>query len=134
MLKLLSLFTGGIYGYLIAGGLAACLSGGATYYIVHNAGQLEITRIKLADANQKAADVSGSLKQLQGFISGMQAAETDYSHTLNRINSNIAGLKGQWANATAKPLPLDCVPDIERVRSVNAAIHAANSVNPTPSP
>lgn len=126
--KLLSgLFPGiGLYGYLIAFGIGAALSIGATYQIVHTANAVEIGNLKLAAKTKEAADVTASLSQLQGFIASIHLAETNYNDTLDAINSTVASLRGQWKNATAKPLPADCFPTPDRVRAVNAAISAAN--------
>lgn len=130
---LFSLITGslgGFYGYLVAFGLGASLAVGATYYIVHNANAAAIARLEVDAATQKATDATASLGQLQGFINGMHIAEANYQSTLDAIAANTKAASLGWKNATAaKPLPKDCLPDANRLRSVNDAIRATNAAN-----
>jgi hypothetical protein len=126
--KILSgIFPGiGLYGYLAAFILGATLSGSATYYIVHNANAVEILSLQKAIETKRADDNAASLTQLQGFIASIHNAETNYNDTLDAIAASVASLKGVWKNATQKPLPKDCLPDVERMRAANAAILSAN--------
>lgn len=130
MSKLLGLLTGamgGIWGYVAAFVFGSALAVGATYTVVHNANAVEIGSLKLAAKTKEAADITASLTQLQGFIAGIHIAQTNYQTTLETIAANTRTAANGWKNATAKPLPLDCVPPVDRLRNVNAAIRATNS-------
>ncbi len=127
-MKFLSaLFPGiGLWGYLIAFAIGAAASGAATYSVVHNANAKEILTLQRDIEKKRADDNGASLDQLHGFIASIHLAETNYNDKLDAIAASVARLKGQWANATQKPLPLDCVPTVDRVRAANDAIRAAN--------
>ena len=127
--KLLSgLFPGiGLYGYLIAFGIGAALAIGGTYKIVHTANQVEILGLQKGIETKRANDNGASLTQLQGFIDHIHLSEQNYQATLDQIAANTKAAANGWKNATAnKPLPLDCLPDADRLRNVNAAIRATN--------
>jgi len=129
MTKLLGLLTGalgGIWGYVAAAGFAAALSVGATYYVVHNANAAEIANLHTAAAETKADNVSAALAQLTGFISNMHNADAGYNSDLASIKNQFAALELEFKNATVKPLPLDCKPDVGRLRILSAAVTAAN--------
>lgn len=106
---------------LVVGGAAA---GG---YVVHNADVVKLQAVQLAYSKAQTASVTASLNQLQGFIDKMNAAGTDYSGALAQINADFSAIKKEFANATLKPLPADCKPDADRLRSLSAAVAAANA-------
>lgn len=110
-------------GFLIALGAAA----GATHYVDANVYGKQISDIKLADANAKAASIGASLSQLQGFIASMHNADADYNATLGILNQRFAGLEKELHDATLKPLPADCRPDAGRLRVLTDAVAAANT-------
>ncbi len=124
---LLKFFGGNVYGYLIGGAIISLLSIGATSYIVTNIKDVEIDDLKAQAAEQKSANVSAALSQLQGFINGIHLSEVNFQNTLDSINGNFSTLKGQLANVSKqKPLPVDCVIDSERLLILTAATAAAN--------
>jgi len=130
MTKLLGLLTGalgGIWGYVAAAVFAAALSVGATHWIDAKGYGITIANLKADAANQKAANVTAALAQLQGFINKMQNADAGYNGDLANIKKQFAALELEFKNATAKPLPLDCKPDAGRVRILSAAVAATNA-------
>jgi len=118
---------GGIWGYVAAAVFAAALSVGATHWIDAKGYGITIANLKTDAANQKAANVTAALSQLQGFIDKMHTADAGYSSDLQSIKDAFAALAKDFKNATVKPLPLDCKPDIGRVRILSAAVAAANA-------
>lgn len=127
MVKLLSLFGGGVYGYLIAAGVSALLAIGGTRYLDSLIYGKTISRLELAAEKKRADDNGATLKQLQGFINGIRLSQVNYQTTLDTIAANTKAAANGWKNAIAnKPLPLDCLPDPVRLRNVNAAIRATN--------
>ncbi len=87
----------------------------------------DILSLKLAASQKQAADVTASLDQLQGFISNMHVAATDYFTLQAALFGKLDALHGEFLNATkTSPLPPDCKPDDVRVRSLSAAISATN--------
>lgn len=128
---LLSLFGGGIYGYIIAFGIGAALFSGGTYYLVHTANAVEIADLKTAAAEQKAANVTAALTQLQTFIANMHGAVADYDTLKGALDAKFAQIERDFRNAIkANPLPLDCKPGAARVRSLGTAIGAVNGPAP----
>ena len=122
----------GIWGYVAAAGIAAFLAFGATHTIDALAYGHTIDGLKLDAANQQAVNATAALNQLEKFIAGIKTADVNYKNDLETIKAQFATLKGALANATKKPLPVDCVPDAGRVRAFNAAISAANAGHTAP--
>lgn len=128
--KLLGLFTGamgGIWGYVAAFGFGIALATAGTWYVVGNAKDVEIGGLKLAASQKATADVTASLSQLQGFIAAMHVADSNYNGALAAIDARFISLERQWKNATAKPLPLDCKPDLPRQRMFTDAVNATHA-------
>lgn len=124
LIKLATGALGGVWGYVAAAGVSAVLAVGATWYIADNIRVAQVDALKLQIANTQAASATAALTQLQGFISNMHAAATDYGNTVSDIDARFAAL--QKGLHYAKPLPVDCKPDADRVRGLAAAIAAAN--------
>lgn len=137
LLKYLS----GVWGYVASAALAGILCVGATHSVdalVYGRSisglQLEISGMQTSVANRNAADVAGSLAKLQGFIAGMQTADADYNAALTSINSHFAAVEGEFKSATQKPLPVDCKPDANRLRTLTAAVAATSTAAVTTAP
>lgn len=132
---LLSLFGGSAWSYLISALLSVGASSYVTYTFVHNANAVTIADLKTQAAQQKAANVTAALDQLQGFISQIHLADANFQNTLDAIDGKFSTLKGALDNvAKQKPLPVDCVIDSERLRILTAATAAANAKTPAASP
>ena len=122
----LSLLTG-VWGYVAAAIVAASLAGSATYYVEHAVEENKVSALKLEASQTKAASATASLTQLQGFISKMQVADTDYGATLGAINNSFVVIKKEFNNAKVVALPADCKPDAGRLRVLTDAVGAANA-------
>lgn len=120
----------GPWGYLAAAVIAAGLAGGGTYYLTSRGYQIEIGKLKLAQAQSQTISVAASLSQLQKFISTMHSAATDYNSSTQILLGRLDALQKEFHNATlAKPLPPDCRPDATRVRLLSEAVAAANATS-----
>lgn len=97
-----------------------------TYYIKNNADTVKLQKVQLAYSQAQTANVTASLTQLQGFIASMHAADANYGAALDSINAQFAKLKKDLANAKLNPLPVDCKPDVGRLRVLTGAVAAAN--------
>ena len=118
---------GGGWGYVALFVAAFALGGGVSGYVVYSMDTGTINGLKLAQSQAETKSVTTSLDQLRGFISKMQMADTNYSATLDAINSNFAGIKASIANVhVTVPLPPDCKPDPSRLRILSAAIDKTN--------
>lgn len=115
---------GGVWGYVAAAGAGALIAGGAALYIENNIRVAQVDTLKLQIANTQAASATASLAQLQKFIDNMHVAATDYGNTVHDIDARFAAL--QKGLHYAKPLPVDCKPDADRVRGLANAVAAAN--------
>lgn len=100
---------------------------GATHYVDSAIYGKEIAGINLAHEKEKSASIQASLDQLQAFIGKMNVADTNYNNDLAELNLKFDQLKKGLANALRTPLPRDCVPTPDRVRSFHDALNAANS-------
>lgn len=131
----IKLFLGGLgaWGYIAAAGLAALLAVSATHWIDAKAYGLEISNIRNADLTAQNNAVTASLAKLNGFIANMNTADANYQLDLTRIGSTFASLQKELQNALAqKPLPVDCKPDANRLRILQASISAANAKPASP--
>lgn len=128
---LLSIFSG-LWGYLVAGVVSAGLCGWGIHSIDVLYYDAQISKLKLQTVNVSATQASNALQQLTSFVSSMNKAETDYQTSLDSISGHFVLIERQFKNATAKPLPVDCVPDDNRMHTLTAAIAATNSKDTAP--
>jgi Flp pilus assembly protein TadG len=115
--------------FLAGAGIAAgVLLFGAGWVI--NGWRLEATlsKLKVAQAVAKANQAGGALTTLQADAAAIHQAATEYAGVQNTLAPKIAALTKEIRNANA--LPVDCKPDVVRVRNLDAAIDAANSAIP----
>lgn len=115
--------------FLAGAGIAAgVLLFGAGWVI--NGWRLEsaLSKLKTAQAVEKANQATGALTTLQADAAAIHQAATEYAGVQNILAPKIAALTKELRNA--KPLPMDCRPDAVRVRNLDAAIDAANSAIP----
>jgi hypothetical protein len=112
----------------IAGVLILCAGSAAgTYYVKDNVDGRKYTALELKQSQAETKNVQASLDQLQGFITNMHTADADYTGSLQIIAQNLQLIKKEVANATVKPLPTDCKPDVGRVRVLTDAVAKANA-------
>jgi hypothetical protein len=88
----------------------------------------QIAVIERDAAEQTAVDATASITTLQRFISQMQSASIDYGKNQDVLFTKLDQLKKEFVKATnLKPLPVDCLPDAERLRLLETAVAAANT-------
>lgn len=115
--------------FLVGAGIAAgVLLFGAGWVI--NGWRLEtaLSKLKTAQAVEKANQATGALTTLQADAAAIHQAATEYAGIETTLAPKIAALTKELRNA--KPLPVDCRPDTVRMRNLDAAIDAANSAIP----
>lgn len=115
--------------FLAGAGIAAgVLLFGAGWVI--NGWRLEaaLSKLKTAQAVEKANQAAGALTTLQADAAAIHQAATEYAGIETTLAPKIAALTKELRNA--KPLPMDCRPDTLRMRNLDAAIDAANSAIP----
>lgn len=122
----LTLLTG-VWGYVAAAVIAAALAVGATHFIDAKSYGLEISNLELKASQQQTQSITASLTQLQNFIATMHTADTGYQTGLAAITANFAAIEKELKSATIKPLPVDCRPDVGRLRVLTDATAAANA-------
>jgi hypothetical protein len=94
---------------------------------VHKVDTVAYQALQLKQAQADTKSVAASLDQLQGFISTMHTADADYTASLEAIAQNLQLIKKEFADATLKPLPVDCKPDAGRLRVLTDAVAKANA-------
>jgi Tfp pilus assembly protein PilN len=87
-----------------------------------------LSKLKTAQAVERANQANSALTTLQADAAAIHQAATEYAGVQNTLAPKIAALTKELRNA--KPLPVDCRPDSVRVRNLDAAIDAANSAIP----
>jgi len=115
--------------FMVGAGLAAgILAFGAGWTI--NGWRLEtaLSKLKTAQAVEKANQAAGALSTLQADAAAIHKAATEYASIETTLAPKIAALTKELRNA--KPLPVDCRPDAVRVRNLDSAIDAANASIP----
>lgn len=114
----------GIWVYVGIAAIVAVISFGATHEIDALAYGHTIDGLKLDAKTKEAADITQSLSTLQTFITGMHTADVNYNAALDTLKGNLIAIEAEFKHATQKPLPLDCKPDADRVRTLSDAVHA----------
>jgi len=116
-----------LYGYFIVAGLGAVASMFITWHLVHINNAVEIADLKTQIATTRAVSTAASLEQLQSFIDNMHNASVDFEAYRRALDQKFDALQVEFKNAIRKPLPPDCKPTADRVRSFHNAINNANT-------
>ena len=115
--------------FLTGAGIAAgVLLFGAGWVV--NGWRLEsaLSKLKTAQAVEKANQAASALTTLQADAVAIHQAATEYAGIKDTLAPKIAALTKELRNAPR--LPADCKPDSMRVRNLDSAIDAANSAIP----
>jgi hypothetical protein len=115
--------------FMVGAGLAVgVLAFGAGWVI--NGWRLEtaLSKLKTAQAVEKANQATAALTALQADAAAIHQAATEYAGIETTLAPKIAALTKELRNA--KPLPVGCSPSPDRVRNLDAAIDAANQAIP----
>lgn len=114
--------------WLASGAVAAIISIYATYYITSMGYRITIADMKTAAANIQTANATASLKQFETDAGLIHDAAVSYAADKTNLAARMDAISKDFANAIkAKPLPLDCKPDADRLRNLAAAIAATNT-------
>lgn len=115
--------------FMVGAGLAAgVLAFGAGWVVNGWRLETELSKLKTAQAVEKANQAAATLTTLQADAEAIHKAAAEYAGIETTLAPKIAALTKELRNA--KPLPVDCRPDAVRVRNLDAAIDAANSAIP----
>lgn len=118
----------GWQGYAIGGVLIAIMAGAGTWYVTHGLDQKAYLALELKQSQAQTVSTTNALNQLKGFIGTMNVAANGYQSDKDAIDAKFNALAAQFRKAiNGKPLPADCRPDPDRVRSLSAALAAANA-------
>lgn len=117
----------GIWGYVGIGVVAAGLSVAGTHYVDANVYGNQIKDLKLGYAVTQINNANTALDLLTGRISKINSASVDYENGRKLLSDKLDQIHRDFLNAIKKtPLPPDCKPDAERVRSLESSVDAAN--------
>lgn len=83
-----------------------------------------ISGLKAEYSGQKAANASAVIADMERSASAIHEAATRYAGFETTLAGRIDVLRKELKNA--KPLPVDCVPDVFRVQQLRSAVDAAN--------
>lgn len=88
----------------------------------------DLAKVEAAHAKEKAEQATAALTTLKADADKIHTAATEYAGIQNTLAPKIAALTKELRNAPR--LPAGCRPDDVRVRSLDAAIDAANQAIP----
>lgn len=119
---------GGWQGYAATAGLAALLSISATFYVTSLGYRLTIAHMEAANADADRERANLSLAQFAADADRIHASADAFSRMQLGMDLTFGKISHDFQAAIkAKPLPVDCVPDDVRLRSLSAAVAAANA-------
>lgn len=114
----------GVWGYVAAAVIAAAASSWAVHEIDNGAYQ----SLKANYAAEDAARTAAALKQFTDIANTMHKYAGDFNAANTTLGTTLDTISKDLKNVQAKtPLPNSCHPDAGRLRSLTAAVAAANS-------
>lgn len=124
MRALLQSLLGGVWGYVAVAGFAASIAVGATLVVKNG----EIARIERDQAKVDLAVTQATLSQFRTVAATINVKALEFSAIRDTLNSRLGTISKDLKHAiAANPLPDGCRPDVERMRSIESAIAAANA-------
>jgi hypothetical protein len=107
-----------------AGALTAALAFGAGWAV--NGWRLgaELADLRAKHAQEQVTQATAAVSTLRADAAAIHQAAAEYAGIQSALAPKITALTKELRNA--KPLPVDCRPDVVRVRNLDAAIDAAN--------
>jgi hypothetical protein len=88
----------------------------------------EISDIKADHAQQKAKAAGETVTTMKADAAAIHTAAEEFAKLQSTLGPKFDALKNEVRNAkTTAPLPAGCLPDVIRVRNLDAAIDAANA-------
>lgn len=87
-----------------------------------------IAGLKLAAAERESVNANAALKQFQDATQKIALAATNYATIQESMTTKFDVVLKDFRNVKFKaPLPIGCIPTPDRLRSLSAAVAAANS-------
>lgn len=87
----------------------------------------QIASLGQQKADDRASIAEGSLTKLNAAIAQMSGSAAEYIAVRDKLGVQLGVISKDLKNVQAnKPLPVDCRPDADRLRSLAAAVDAAN--------
>ena len=108
--------------------LAMALAGAAGWLANGWRHGAEIAELQRAHAETMRTQSELALTTLQADAARIATAATEFAAIRSTLAPRMSALTKELRNA--KPLPAGCVPDVDRVRNLDAAIEAANKSIP----
>jgi hypothetical protein len=128
MINPLSLLTGNPWVYAGVLAIGVAIGGGATYQVTAAFKNNTIKDLKLEAANKTVTDAVAALAQFEGDTKAISSAAALLGNAQGVLDTKFSAINKDFANAIkAHPLPIDCKPDDVRMRTLRAAVEAANS-------
>ena len=110
------------------GAISAVLAALSVGWLTHKVDQAEIEKLKAARASESLVQAYDALRRIGEASKAMNDSAASYGLLREDIDSKFASISEGLKNVQVKvPLPRDCVPDAGRVRSLAAAVDAANA-------
>lgn len=112
---------------LLAAAVLALAGGGfgAGWFVNGALKDAEISQIRESQAIARADEAERSLQEFSQAAAGLRTSADQLLRIRKTLGAQIATLNTELTHAP--PLPADCLPDALRVRTLDAAIDAANA-------
>lgn len=98
--------------------------GGAGWYFTSNVYDAEISGMKTTEAVGRASAAEASLDEFKSTADSIHKSAVESRDDIAALRKSMDQLKKERKNE--KPLPVDCVPDSERLRNFQSAVTATN--------
>lgn len=110
--------------WIASASVAAILS----FYATHLWYDAKISRMETAQAEAVLDGTRATLAMFTADAARVHEAAEGFTAKQADLDSRFASISKDFANAIkARPLPVDCKPDTDRLRSLQAAVDAANT-------
>jgi hypothetical protein len=110
------------------GALCALLASGVSIWATSVYYRSDIAGLKLDAANVQVANSQEALVQFESATQKIALAATNYATIQETMGTKFDSVLKDFRNVKFKiPLAPDCKPDVDRLRSLSAAVTAANS-------
>lgn len=126
-------FFAGWRAWVAALGVTTLVAAGGGFYAGHHWAGDDLQALRAQVAQQHADTADASLKKLQDYIAGIQAASTEYGQTRDQLFTRLDKIQKDFRNAIKPaPLPADCRPDAGRVHALTESVDATNAAIAAP--
>ena len=108
--------------------LAMALAGAAGWFANGWRHEAQIAELRRAHTEYRATLTEAALTDVQADAATIRQAATEFATIQSTLAPKMTALTKELRNA--KPLPAGCLPDADRMRTLDAAIDAANKSIP----